>query len=108
MVRRVVEQAFERTDKALVLSALDWAKAFDSLFPSGLLYCLARLSVPARFRALIGTIYNNRQFFVRHTGSHFMLYPQAFGIVLGCLLSPFLPRGCKPLKFGVFRFIILF
>ena len=67
-MRRVIEQAFERPDKSLVLLALDWAKTFDSLSPSRLIYCLRRFGVPAQFRASIANIYESKQFFVRHSG----------------------------------------
>ena len=60
MVRRIIEQADERENKSLILLALDWAKAFDSLSPTSLLNCLARFGVPHHFRA------DNLIFFCKH------------------------------------------
>ena len=68
MARRIIEQAYERQDGALILLALDWAKAFDSLSPDGLLRCLMRFGVPQHFRDVIAVICENRQFFVRYSG----------------------------------------
>ena len=40
--------------------ALDWAKAFDSLSPPGLLECLKRFGVPRKFIDITAAIYENR------------------------------------------------
>ena len=70
--------------------ALDWAKAFDSLDPAGLLKALRLFGLPEKVVSLVADIYTSRRFLVRDCGVESAHYPQAFGICQGCPLSPFL------------------
>ena len=38
-----------------MMTALDWAKAFDSIDPQGLLKALSRFGVPERFTKVVAT-----------------------------------------------------
>jgi len=75
---------------AVVVLALDWAKAFDSISPDGLLDSLRRFGLPDHFVEMIGEIYSHRQFFVSECGQASGIHEQAFGISQGCPLSPYL------------------
>ena len=52
----------DRDGTTLVLLALDWAKAFDSISPTPLLSALERFGISATFRRFIQAIYNHRTF----------------------------------------------
>ena len=90
LVRRVLERTWEERNGKAVLLALDWAKAFDSIDPAALCRALRRFGVPIPFVELIQNIYSDREFMVRDAGVTSKFHPQAFGIVQGCPLSPFL------------------
>ena len=49
LARRLVDQAVACKDGQLVLLALDWAKAFDSVSPDALLTALHRFGLPESF-----------------------------------------------------------
>jgi hypothetical protein len=85
-----LDTAWSRKDGALVMLALDWAKAFDSVAPEALLTALRRFGVPECFVRVVDGIYSARQFSVRDAGSTSAKHPQLFGICQGCPLSPFL------------------
>ena len=70
--------------------ALDWAKTFDSISPERLLSSLRRFGVPEHMVEAISAIYSNRQFFVKLGAYKSQWYDQAFSIVQGYPLSPFL------------------
>ena len=76
--------------ESLLLLALDWAKAFDSIDPGRLLHALERFGLPRHMVEVIGAIYHNRSFFVRMEGNDSGRKKQSSGIVQGCPLSPFL------------------
>ena len=67
ILRRLLEQAWETDDGAISLLALDWAKAFDSISPEGLVKALERFGIPAPIREMVISIYSNRQFFVTNS-----------------------------------------
>jgi hypothetical protein len=90
IARRRIEQAWASKDGSLMMIALDWAKAFDSIDPQGLLKALCRFGVPERFTKVVAAIYTERRFRVRDCGSTSNLCAQSFGICQGCPLSPFL------------------
>ena len=46
LARRIIEEANAQQDKRLVLLALDWAKAFDSISPEALCHSLWRFGLP--------------------------------------------------------------
>eukprot|EP00959_Pyramimonas_sp_CCMP1952_P300434 6283930-Pyramimonas_sp.AAC.1 len=60
LIRRIVEEASAMQDKRLVLLALDWATAFDSIAPEALCQSLGGFGLPAKFLRCIEAIYANR------------------------------------------------
>jgi hypothetical protein len=90
LARRAIEQAWELKDGKVILLALDWAKAFDSVSPAGLIESLRRFGIPAPFRDMISSIYTDRRFIVKDAGETSSWYNQSYGICQGCPLSPFL------------------
>ena len=90
LARRIIENAVALKDRKLVLLALDWAKAFDSISPEGLLKALDRFGVPEKLLKVVGAIYTDRCFYVSDAGTESASRPQHFGICQGCPLSPFL------------------
>ena len=90
VARRLLERTCAAKDGSLVFLALDWAKAFDSISPDGLIVALRRFGIPDGFCAIIRAIYSGRRFVVRDAGHTSEPRPQHFGISQGCPLSPFL------------------
>ena len=90
IARRKVENAWARKDGNLLLLALDWAKAFDSISPAGLVNAMSRFGIPYHFCSVVRSIYNGRHFMVRDGSATSHQHPQCFGISQGCPLSPFL------------------
>ena len=90
MARRLLEDAWATKDGQLVLLALDWAKAFDSISPDALMAALKRFGLPYKFVSVVEAIYSRRSFAVRDAGTTSANYEQCFGICQGCPLSPFL------------------
>ena len=90
VARRLLERTRAAKDGSLVFLALDWAKAFDSISPDGLIVALLRFGILDGFCAIIRAIYSGRRFVVRDAGHTSEPRPQHFGISQGCPLSPFL------------------
>ena len=90
LARRILEQTNERSDQKILLLALDWQKAFDNVAPEKLIFALRRFGLPSAFIDMITSIYYDRRFFVRCSGEESGWHDQAYGIVQGCPLSPFL------------------
>ena len=90
MVRRRLEQEWASADGSLLLVARDWAKAFDSIDPKGLVRALERFGVPKHFVRVVTNIYTDRKFVVSDCGHTSEAAPFRFGICQGCPLSPFL------------------
>ena len=85
-----MENAWARKDGNFLLLALDWAKAFDSISPAGLVIAMLRFGIPYHFCSVVCGIYNRRHFMVRDGGATSHQHPQCFGISQGCALSRFL------------------
>ena len=90
MARRFIDQAHATKDSKLVLLALDWAKAFDSIMPEPMLVALERFGLPNHFLSMIDAIYSSRVFFVHDNCQDSSTQCQSSGISQGCPLSPFL------------------
>ena len=90
VARRVLEETLEFQNGRAILLALDWAKAFDSISPTGLSKALARFGLPRFFVEMVEAIYSERRFYVADGGAKSKWHRQAFGISQGCPLSPFL------------------
>ena len=90
IARRLLEDAWSRKDGSLILMALAWAKAFDSISPTCLAMALERFGVPPSLIKIVVSIYSDRKFTVRDCGCTSNKYDQHHGIPQGCPLSPFL------------------
>ena len=90
MARRFIDNAHAKPHGQLVLLALDWAKAFDSLMPGPMLNALRRFGLPVEFVNMIASIYDSRSFFVRDNNADSNIKSQFAGISQGCPLSPVL------------------
>ena len=75
---------------SLILLALDWRRAFDSISPTGLIAALVRFGLPSAMVDAISDIYRDRVFTVADCGKTSEHMPQKAGISQGCPLSPFL------------------
>jgi hypothetical protein len=89
-VGRALELAWSKKNASLHFLALDWAKAFDSISPDGLLQSLRMFGIPDPFIAMVAAIYEDRVFQVRECGVTSDRRCQHSGICQGCPLSPFL------------------
>ena len=81
LARRILEQTRERKNGKLMMLALDWAKAFDSISPERLVLALRRFGIPEPMVRVIQVIYEDRQFFVRSGSGESQWYTQYFRIV---------------------------
>jgi len=90
LARRRLDEIWATKEGQLVLLALDWEKAFDSVDPDSLIQALRRFGLPTRMLAAINGIYKGRRFAVRDAGQVSVPREQQAGICQGCPLSPFL------------------
>ena len=90
LARRLNEDGRAVKDRSLLLLALDWAKAFDSISPDRLVHALRLFGLPQKVLDVIQAIYANRIFYVNDAGHNSGHHEQHFGICQGCPLSPFL------------------
>ena len=68
LARRMIEEANSLKERKLIMLALDWAKAFDSISPDALCKSLERFGVPPQFLKITQAIYANRCFYVTDGG----------------------------------------
>ena len=87
VVRRRFEAAWAHRSGSLLLVALDWSKAFDSLAPESLVRALDRFGVPPLVDA-IKNIYSNRVFAVRDYGRTSRTLRQEYSIITGVPVIP--------------------
>ena len=80
LARRLIEETWAQRDATLVLLALDWAKAFDTISPEYLLQALRRFGLPEKMLQMIKAIYTNRTFSVKDAGAISAASTQHFGI----------------------------
>ena len=90
LARRALENAWATKDGQVIMLALDWAKAFDSVSPVELGKAMRRFGIPQAFTQMVEAIYARRRFIVQDAGSVSDWHTQNFGISQGCPLSPFL------------------
>ena len=57
LARRIIERVHQRTDGKILMLALGWKKAFDSISPERLLCSLRRFGIPSQFVEAISGIY---------------------------------------------------
>ena len=68
IIRRFLEQCHNSKDNAMILLALDWAKAFVSIDPADLIQSLHRFGLPSHLLKVIEAIYCKRCFHVMNRG----------------------------------------
>ena len=68
LARCLLEESCASQDSPLVLLALDWAKAFDSVMPDALLEALRRFGLTQEVLSAVRTIYSDRSFAVKDCG----------------------------------------
>ena len=74
LIRRMMDAAWERRDGSLLVVALDWAKAFDSVSPDALAGALRRFGIPDAFVRMVQSIYSDRTLFVRDAGQESLFH----------------------------------
>ena len=89
-VARRLQDIGEQSGANVVLALLDWEKAFDKVAHARMLEALERLNLPQKFLRVIGSLYNNPSFQVKHETTMSEYRTQNAGIRQGCPLSPFL------------------
>ena len=89
LARRMIEATWDQRDGKLMLLALDWAKAFDSVSPEALCESLRRFGVPPALIQMVRAIYMERLFYVQDHGAGSEVRTQSFGIAQSCPLLPF-------------------
>ena len=90
LARRLLDESCASQNSPLILLALDWAKAFDSVMPDALLEALRRFGLPPEVLGAVRAIYSGRSFAVKDSGLTSTSREQRAGICQGCPLSPFL------------------
>ena len=63
LARRMLENVWAAKDGQMIMLALHWAKAFDSISPEALLAALRRFGLPGQILEMIGAIYSDRAIF---------------------------------------------
>ena len=90
IARRHIDKVFAFQNQHLVLLALDWAKAFDSIIPEPMLIALQLFGLPEQFIHMTRAIYTSREFYARANAMDSSKKVQHAGISQGCPLSPIL------------------
>ena len=88
--RRRIELACAQRDGRIILLALDWRKAFDSINVEALLNSLLRFGISDSYVQMIESILKSRNFVVDEFGFRSAPLSQDSGISQGCTLSPLL------------------
>ena len=90
IARRRIELARAQRNGSVVLVALDWKKAFDSINLLSLRDALRRIGMPIEVLDMVDGMMRPRKFVVSECGSESTPQPQKSGISQGCTLSPLL------------------
>ena len=93
LVTHIIDAAHENRSEKLIMLFLDWAKTFDRVPGDSLLKVLTRFGIPEYVIKLIGSIYEEREFFIHDYCGDSKICPQRAGIAQGCPFSPFLFIG---------------
>ena len=83
MLRRLIDKATESKNDKLIVIALDWAKAFDAIWPRALCDALKRFGICNHMADIIGAIYSDRIFRTQLNNQNSKFHPQHFGINQG-------------------------
>ena len=89
-VARRLQDISDQSGHTVILTLLDWEKAFDRVVHPRLIEALERMNIPAKLRNVIAGFYSDPKFCVIHEKTISSLKIQAAGIRQGCPLSPFL------------------
>ena len=88
--RRYIERAWAGRSSQVLLLALDWNKAFDSVNPDAMAVALRRFRLPEFQIDLISKMYSERRFRVMDGQALSEERPQRSGISQGCPLYSFI------------------
>ena len=89
-LRRKIEMATSLNNGKLMVLALDWARAFDSISPPAMIEALRRFGITEHVLRVIQAIYSERSSKVVDCNETSKQHAQNAGISQGCPLSPFL------------------
>ena len=90
VARRQLETTWAQKEGNVIVLALDWAKAIDSVSPRALTEALQRFGHPNDIVQMITVIYQDYHFVAKNAGAKPGRHRQEFDISRGCLLSPYL------------------
>ena len=79
VLRRRIETAIAQRGGKLIVLALDWQKAFDSIAPSALITGLRRFGISEGTLDVIADIYSSKRFRVRDRGHESQVHQQMAG-----------------------------
>ena len=89
-VARRLQDISEQSGDTVILTLLDWEKAFDRMAHSRMIEALERMNIPVKLRNVIAGLYSDPKFYVTHDQTVSTSKTQAAGIRQGCPLSPYL------------------
>ena len=89
-VARRLQDISEQSGDTVILTLLDWEKAFDRMAHSRMIEALERMNIPVKLRNVIAGFYSDPKFYVTHDQTVSTSKTQAAGIRQGCPLSPYL------------------
>ena len=89
-VARRIQDIGEQTGDNLIITLLDWEKAFDKVSHERMLQALERLNIPPKILKVIKSLYSSPSFRVKHDRFTSEKKVQNAGIRQGCPLSPYL------------------
>ena len=89
LIRRIAEYG-EKTKNKLIMTLLDWEKAFDKVDREGMFIALERMNVDVKIINIIKQLYKRTEFKVEIDGVQSEWEEQSTGIRQGCPLSPYL------------------
>ena len=89
-VARRIQDIGEQTGDNLIITLLDWEKAFDKVSHERMLQALERLNIPPKIIKIVKSLYSYPSFRVKHDRFTSETKMQNAGIRQGCPLSPYL------------------
>ena len=89
-VARRLQDISEQSGDTVIMTLLDWEKAFDRMAHSRMIEALERMNIPVKLRNVIAGFFSDPKFYVTHDQTVSTSKTQAAGIRQGCPLSPYL------------------
>ena len=86
-LRQIMESYIEK-GKNLFVCYIDFEKAFDRVWQTGLWHCMAFFGFPDKYIRLLQALYNQSQSAVRVNGSLTDWFSTRVGVRQGCIISP--------------------